>query len=344
MIFICGGISVLYIFLAIRPLARELHFKPEWTVNIVKTDVIPGGTELIPFKLGQSMGYFSEDGRFSSIVNFPVKATITDEYYSSFGFDNGTIEIRRKDGSLQASVDAAGFPFFEKDRFFVMLPGGSSVMEVDGDGNEKWRFEGYIPITAFSSSARGRIVGFADGTVYTFTEDGAADTSYSPGGSKYPVILGAAISPDGQYTATVSGQEKQRFVLNRKSGSSYKTVFHEYFDEDQTHQVLVRFSSDGKYVFYNYKGGLGVYSVSAGTAGHVAIPGYVVDIQESGIGGMLYVLSKQGRTFTVTMIEYPSNNAGSFSFEADSASISAHGDSLFVGRDSQISRIKITRS
>ena len=89
-------------------------------------------------------------------------------------------------------------------------------MQCNEDGSERWRYEGVFPITAFSSSAAGCAVGFADGTIIAFSNEGEQLQQFSPSGSEYPIILGAALSPDSRYIACISGQNKQRIVLAKR--------------------------------------------------------------------------------------------------------------------------------
>lgn len=334
---------VLYTMLATKPLTKEMSFKPEWTINIIAPDEHTNGNG-IPFKLGQTLGYFTSRGDIATLVNFSVKGTITDKYYTYYGYDSSSFEVFDNTAHKISVINKTGYPFFQEDRMYVFMPSGCSVMQVNSEGNELWRFENYSPITAFNSSNAGTILGFADGNIYTFNIDGLNDISYSPGGSKYPVILGVAISNDGNYTACVSGHEKQRFVLSRKTNGTTRTVFHEYLPNDELNQVLVKFSNDNNYVFYNYKDGLGMHRLSDNKTGHLVIKGTIIDIQESAIQGLIFVLSKDNNTYTVSAVEPMSSLAASFSFDAKNAFIRTQENALFIGRDNQISKINIDRN
>ena len=81
---------------------------------------------------------------------------------------------------------------------------------------------------------------------------------FEPGGSTYPVILGAALAKSGKQFACVSGIDRQRFILNQKKNGFSKVVFHKYLETDQKEPVLVQFSSDEKVVYYNCSKGLGI--------------------------------------------------------------------------------------
>ena len=79
---VCIAVSILYIFLAVRPLSKEIHFKTLWTTPCTRAATLPGDTVLheedyIPFKLGQTAGYFTEDGKIVNFFSFPYKATLS---------------------------------------------------------------------------------------------------------------------------------------------------------------------------------------------------------------------------------------------------------------------------
>ena len=57
--------------------------------------------------------------------------------------------------------------------------------------------------------------------------------------------------------------------------------------------------------------------------------------------GSVFVLSKDEGLYTVSVIEKFDKYAGNFNFKADNAFITVRNDSLFVGKDSSISRIDI---
>ena len=65
--------TILYILLGAKPLSKEYHFYPEWTINLDDSSTKPTGSSsgTIHFKLGQTMGFFSENGELTNLINFP---------------------------------------------------------------------------------------------------------------------------------------------------------------------------------------------------------------------------------------------------------------------------------
>ncbi|MBP3709377.1 MAG: hypothetical protein J6I73_03090 [Treponema sp.] len=335
---------ILYLLLAARPLGNEYQFSPQWKLETNAQTIMPASNEQskLYFRLGQTIGYFTDDGKLLSIIAFPFKAAISQHYYASFSANSTSFDFFNADGTKAGTIHESGFPFFDDDRIFVFLPGGASFIQCNPDGSRKWQFTGAVPITAFNSSSGGCAVGFADGIVRTFSPDGNITQEFAPGGSDYPVILGAAISSDGTMIATVSGQNSQRFVLLKKDSAQSKIILHQFIAANNPRQRLVQFSKDDSTVWYNFDGGLGIVDTLSGKHSQLALNGQAILLQES--DDYVFVLTKEQATYTVYAIEKFSTIIGSFSFEARTAFIRTDGKNLFVGKDTTISRIVISKN
>ncbi len=379
-LFIAIGIfCFLYIVLALRPLSTELHFSPQWTQSIFKAEkegspvnfyaeneisaaskneinVEENQSEnqsenqtdrekdiFIPFKLGQNLGYFSPDGKIYSRIAYPFKAAVSENFYCTYGSSNSKTPFFSPDGKFLGNIEEFGFPFFDKDKIFVFLPGGNSFALCGSDGKKIWTYESYAPITAFASSENGIAAGFSDGRIVSLSMDGKIDQNFAPGGSESEVILGCAISNDGKKLATVSGHKRQRFSVAENSKGHSRIIFHEFVPNETKHQVLVKFNEDQNLVYYGYKNGIGIVDLKKLKSRHIEIPGNIVQIEKSSVENMLFVLSRENSTYTVSAIESPYNKAAQFSFEASCAFIQTRGNELFVGRNDKISLMSISR-
>ncbi|WP_147644919.1 hypothetical protein [Treponema pectinovorum] len=341
---LCIAVSVLYIFLAIRPLQKELHFKTVWTVDSSKPnsslkEISPQG--LIPFKIGQVLGYFSSEGKIYSIKTYPYKASISKNDYCIYGSSDKKMEIFSSTDEKKGSINAQGFPFFQGEKKYLMLPGGNSFAFLDDRGKLIWQFENYVPITAFATSKSATAAGYADGSIITFNDDGKIESSFSPGGSEYPAVLGIAVSDDAKLTAAITGQEKQRFVLAKKEGTLTKILFHEFLETQTKRQVLIKFSEDSNYCYYAQKDCLGVLNIKNQKSKHIKIDGHILSIQETQDKKAIFVLSKKDDFYSISLIQNNDLYAGSTKFKAQNAFITVKENSLFVVKDSSISRIDI---
>jgi ribonuclease BN (tRNA processing enzyme) len=175
-----------------------------------------------------------------------------------------------------------------------------------------------------------------------FDKDGNNVLEFVPGGSDYPVILGAGISNSGNYLAAISGHSNQRFVLAEKKGDRAKIIFHKEFDNELSRQMLVKFRQDESAVYYSCSDGLGVVNCRSLESSVIPLEGDILSIQEDE-DGTVFVLSKDDSSYSVSVIEAYNVYSGSFSFDAEAAFMSVKDGSLFVGHDSKISRIDIQR-
>ena len=340
-----AAFCLVYILFALKPLGAELHLTPEWTVDMTQVSQVEEDAEFIPFRLGQNMGYFTQDGKVASCMTFPFKAAISDMWYASYGSSNNSVDFYNFRGQKAGTIKEYGFPFFDEDRIYVFLPGGTSFVQCDTTGERRWVYESYAPVTAFSSSDGGTVAGFADGTIVSFTEDGTVNHKFTPGGSDVEVILGADISNDGSKVACVSGQKQQRFVVAEKNGVHSRVIFHENISSSLMRQTKVKFSRDDSTVYYNYDGGLGVVDLTRTNPKslHIPLKGTVTQIEESSVADLVFVLSRDGNEYTVTVIEPLDHVAARFSFKGHSAFIQVRNDAVFVGHDNKISRLTVSK-
>lgn len=352
---ICIAFIIVYIIFATKPLSKEIQLSPEWTLD-TEIEAVPDAEEkskfdfsaAVPFKLGQTLGYVSADGKLLNKISFPYKATVSQNSYAVYGTASDKIDFFAPDGEKIGTIFQTGFPYFTEEKKCIFLPGGSAFEILNDDGSKRWLYEGSTPVIAFSTSKSGVISGFADGNVIAFNNDGEIIQQYKPGGSAHEVIYGAAISDSARYAATLSGQENQRFVVSEKfskdTGSNSSIVFYKTMNKELNRQVVVKFTRDEKKVYYASADGVGLVNLKSLKDTMIPIKGRVLSMKESDDEREMFILSKENGTYTVSVVEGFGVLAGTFSFEASSACIAAKDGSLFVGRDTKISKIRIAHN
>lgn len=335
---------VLYIFLAAKPLSKEYQFNPTWKISTSNPTVSNtfNSKEYLNFHLGQSIGYFSSDGSISFYQTFPSKVSISNNYFSIYDSDSKNIDFFYNNGDKAGTFTSEGYPYFIDDLIYIFLPGGASFSKCNLDGSVKWTYEGTLPITAFSAKEKYTAVGFADGTIKIFNNvDGNTEINFEPGGSDYPIILGMDISEDGQYVGSISGHNKQRFVLSRREGNQQKIIYHTFLDEDLPYRTLVNFTKDSNRIIYCYKNAVGIYNIQKNKNTILPIKEKIISIKEN--NNFVYLLSQKKNNYTVYIVDKTSTLQGSFSFEAENAFIQTDDDNLYVGKDSFISCLSINK-
>jgi hypothetical protein len=342
-IFLIIFISVIYIILAAKPLNKEYSFTPVWKIStanpVLKDDCSKTKSY---FHLGQTLGYFDEDGNISLYKTFPSKVSISDSYFATYNSEAKNTEFFNSDGSLAGVIEACGFPYFCDNLVYVFLPGGCSFSKCSENGKILWTFEGTFPITAFAAKENYTAVGLSNGSIKVLNnENGATEIDFAPGGSDYPVILGLDISEDGQYIASISGHKQQRFVLSHREENQQKIIYHRFFDQDSPYRTIVHFSKDGKRVFYNYFKGLGIYNLDSKSEKTLELKDKLLSIEET--DDLTILMGKEKNNYTVSIIDNTETLEGSFSFTADSAFIHAAGNNIYLGKDNSISKISISK-
>ncbi len=347
LIIILSAFCFLYILFAIRPLGDELHMTPDWTSSIARPETVEDTEGLIPFKLGQSIGYFTADGKIAMTLPCPFNATVSSSYYATYGADNKTTVVKNKDGTTALTLTTPGFPFFDEDRLYMFMPGGNAVAQFGPDASMLWQYESYAPITAFDTSAGATAIGFADGQVVTIRKDGVIDQQFYPGGSEIPVTLGVGISEDGSLVGCVTGQRQQRFSVSKKNEGNSIIIFHEYLPSDLIRQTVIKFNKQANTVYYGYDGGLGIVDINISAihhakSYHIPLKGSVSQIEEAEAPNLVFVLSHEGNLYTLTVLEPFDHVLSQASFEAQAAFLQIRGDAIFIGRDDKISRLTVS--
>lgn len=339
----CIAAALVYFFLNYIPIEKELQLTPEWTVDISESPETDDG-ERLPFRLGRNVGYFSPSGKIALHKRIPYKATISKHFFALYAQDANGIQVFDSAGNPKCEIQGAGFPFIQDGRIFLLLPGGNSFAFVESERGALARvFESSAPITALHSSNGGTAVGYANGEFLVFDSDGNLKFTLTPGASEFPVILGGAISNNGKLFACVSGQEPQRVVLYRDEENYQKIIFHKNLEKSLARQTFVHFSKNDGFVYFDTADSLVIVDTERLEEKRIALYGAVLDIQESDVADSVFVLSRNGTNYTVTILEQFNKVAGEFSFGAENAFILAEGNSLYVGRDEKISRFTISK-
>lgn len=335
---------ILYFIFAARPLSSEYNFIPEWKINtlnpkITKTDA---STQKMSFLLGQTSGYFTENGEITLFNTFPSKISISDKYYSLYTSDAKNLSFYTNNGEKKGILNISGFPYFDDDNIFVFLPGGNSFSKCNENGEAEWTIERTVPITAFDSNSSYCAVGYADGNIKVLqNKTGTCILDYFPGASDIPVIYGLSISNDGKYTASISGQNKTRFVVAENVNNQPKIIFHSFFDEKNTTRTIVHFSKDANTVYYNYSDILGIYDIQSNNETKIKIDKKIISVEESEL--FTFFLGRNTNEFTVYCLEHTNSLQGKFTFKAQNAFIKTNKENLYIGKDNTISKIRIVK-
>jgi hypothetical protein len=336
---------IIYLFVAAIPLGQDIYFTPVWTRDIsspVTADSAAFKTDDIEqFSLGDYFGYFTHDGVILSSTETKNRVSVSASAWASYPQDAENTVISRPDGTPKMTVNEAGFIHLDETRTYLFIPGGDAVAQYNDTGAEIWKREHTSPITAFNSSSGGTVIGYADGMFTCLDSDGATRFSFYPGGSDQEVILGVALSADGNLAACVSGLDKQRFLLVSIDGDQYKIVKHSYLEGNLRRQAYLDFNTDGNFAFFEYSGGLGIVDCRERDITFIPFDGQISGVGECTGNNLFVALVRNVNDYTLAAIERPNHLVATTRFKATDAFLVPGGTSLYLGMDSRISKIDI---
>ena len=347
-------ILILYLLFSNLPLKKEIQLLPQWTVDLKSKyeSLGPSSNDeslnfltdgSLPFIQGNYLGRLYPDGTIAFIEHFSELATISNLYWAAYPYDAKNAVIHSMDNKESFLIAEEGFPFAIDDFLCSFFPGGNAFGFYDTEGNLLWEASHWSPLTAFSVSKEGIVVGYVDGNLRLFSIDGKLLFSTYPAGSQYEVIYGAAISSDSSLLAAISGLDKQRFVLYALDGENSKIIFHEYLENQDIRERFMRFNTEKTKVYYETKGGLVAFSISEKKSEFMKLPGKICGMQELRFEKLLSVLSEENGLWYLTLLDDFNEIIAQFSFEAKTASLFSNQNGIYLGHDDFISKMEIVR-
>ncbi|MCL2185197.1 MAG: WD40 repeat domain-containing protein [Treponema sp.] len=291
---------VIYFFVAARPIPREIVLAPKWISSLVNNlsfsessaeSGFAAASVFLPFSLGEHFGYVDTSGRFAFNKIKTNDIYISQNMWAEFDAEPPIIEIKNvyeetivyiQDTIQQA---ARGYPVLLDDKIFILGSEQNALSEIGNDGKIRWTYEFGAPLTCIDASAGLVITGSLDGIIEIFNSSGERIFYYEPGGSRYEVILGCAISRDGSHIGIISGIDQQRFLLLERfgnSGGDYRVVYHEYLDTGFRRPVRILFTDEDRRLVFERTGGVSCYNIRTRRGIFIPLDGEVYTIEDSG--------------------------------------------------------------
>jgi len=303
-------IFVVYVAVAARPVPPETVLVPRWLSSpesglpIALGDGPARGVPAdyhapLHFALGNRFGYIAADGSFPLNRVKTGRVSASPERWAEFGAEPESVTVYGPDGEALFVIDEpGGYPFFLDGRVFVVGKGQNSVSEIDASGATLWTFEFSGQITVLDAAAGLLAAGSADGVVTVVDGSGRQVFSFEPGGSRFSVIAGIAVSGDGSRLAVVSGVDSQRFLVLERFGDGagyYRVVYHESLGGGFRRPVHVVFVENDRHVVFERASGLGIYDVGSRITRNVEAEGELRALDGSGGHGLTFAVFSRGR-------------------------------------------------
>ncbi|MDR0400973.1 MAG: WD40 repeat domain-containing protein [Treponema sp.] len=321
---IFGGIAlfIVYNFAAARPIPQETIMVSQWfsslesgyTVSMagpaeaaesdaagtVETPGEAGGDpSLIPFRLGDRFGYVTPSGGLRLNRVKARNLFLSAPYWAEYEAAAEAVDILGNSGEKVFTVEGGrGYPFFLDGRLFLVGKDMDTLGALDGEGKLLWSHDFAAPLTCVDGAAGYVLTGSLDGVVEILDREGKQFFYFPPGGSRLPVILGCAISQDGNRLGIVSGIDDQRFLLLERYGDpargEFRVVYHEFLEDGFRRPVHIAFIDGGSRVAYERQGGLGIYDLQTKTNRIIPLEGEIAAMDSEGSEGVIFVIVSQG--------------------------------------------------
>jgi hypothetical protein len=298
-----------YFLLAARKIPRQMVIVPNWLSSLESGEAVrmneTADTEtdmeqLLPFSMGSRFGFVGrKDGHFSINRTAKSNVSLSGKYWAEYEAEPNRITIYDNTGEQYTVIEnPRGYPFFldegrEQGRLFIIGSEQNSISEIDVSGSVLWTYEFAAQLTCADAAAGLLLAGSLDGSIVVIDSSGRKVFSFEPGGSRYPVILGCAISRDGSALALISGIDNQRFLFLEHFGfglGDYKVMYHEFLTGNFRRPVFINFVENDRWVIFERIGGLGFYEKGARHTTKVDLDGEISAIDQSGGQGLVFTV------------------------------------------------------
>lgn len=348
-IVLCGALFMGYFTLASRPVPRELVLVPRWFYSLESTypEAVPAAPDsgaerdaaaedLLPFTLNRRFGFVNTEGRFLMNRTKTGELAIAENRWAEYDTEPATIAIKTAlDAPAGTIKNPGGYPFFLDGRTFLIGNEQNALSEVDGSGEILWTYQFGAPLTCIDAAAGMVLTGSLDGVVELLDSGGNRMLVFEPGGSRYSIILGCAISRDGSRLGIISGIDDQRFLLLERFGNgtgAYKVIYHEFMEDGFRRPVRIAFVDDGRRLVFERENGIGIYDINSMKGKEVSLPGELVALDESGGGGLCFVvMALPDGQKTLFTIQFPGSVLMRLPFKSEDVFLGRRDSRLFIG-------------
>jgi hypothetical protein len=267
---------------------------------------------------------------------------LSENMWTEYLAEPANIEIKNISGETTINIpNPKGYPVLLDDRVFIINGDMNALSEINGAGEVMWTYEFGSVLTCIDAAAGLVITGSLDGVIEILDSGGQRIFYFQPGGSRYEVIAGCAISRDGSRAGIISGIDQQRFLLFERlgnAGGDYKVVYHEFLGTGFRRAVAVSFIDDDSRIIYERSGGLGCYNTKARRAVFIPLDGEIAAVGNSGDRGLLFLITSGPQDMELIGIKLPRDRRFGFprsSVISDAIFIRApfKSDDVFLGRD-----------
>ena len=345
---------ILYFGLFPYPLGREIVARPVWSVtlpdpgalqplNPPSTVPAPDSAKAIaaPFQLGDLFGYAAANGDILHAEKTLFRVALSQAGFVNYTRLGTNWILQNVRGARVLSFSGYGYPLLSSDggRIFIVKADLSGLIELDRAGDVRWSRDFPAILTAVSVPGDYLLVGLLNGTLLLLNGRGSPVYEHVMGGSRLPVILGAAVSPDGSLAASVSGVAPQFLTVLRRQGTGLAEMAKEVLASDFRREVRMSFSPDSRYLLVEGERAAGIFDPAAPRLAWLPLPGGLSDVSFPGGGRLTAVTARDGARVELRILRPFSSPILTETFTAQQLFLGTVEGDLLLGLDGRLLRI-----
>jgi hypothetical protein len=216
------------------------------------------------------------------------------EKWTEYGDEPAIIEVKNISGETEVSIeDPRGYPLLLDGRILILGSEQNKLSEAGPDGSILWTYDFGAPLTCVDAAAGLILTGSIDGIIEILDSSGKRVFFFEPGGSRYTVVLGCALSSDGLRLGIICGIEEQRFLLLERygnTGGEYKVIHHEFLESGFRRPVHIAFIDEDRRVVFERPGGVGCYNINSRQGIRIPVEGTISALDGSGDQGFFFII------------------------------------------------------
>lgn len=346
--------TVVYILVFSSPLKKQPAFAPQWIQNLTNPSKVAGLTsnETVGFRIGDVFGYVTPEGAMKYLDTAQFNVAMSEGRFINYSSVSKNLVEKDSSGRITLTVASRGYPILMAGRFFVIDTDRMAISELDSQGAVLWNREFGSLVTSMEANSSSVVVGLLNGSLVVLNKRGDKTFSYTPGGSRIPVVYGCAISADGQYIAVVSGLDPQKFILLQRDASGYRPRRVVDLNRELRQQVLIHFFPNIPYVYVESSGAVDYFALRGEASGVVQVDGRVAGMA-AGSGPLIYAVSEKApasdgngpRSGNAQLIVFtpPGEIMTRSDFPAARLFLKAEGQAVYLGAGMELMRFDYTR-
>jgi len=306
---------IAYFLIAARPVPLETVLVPRWISSLTAGGTLSddgssesgfpvaiGGAvqtsgQLLPFTLGSRFGYVYPSGQFAINRIKTRDIYLSEKMWAEYDAQPESLEIKNITEDTAINIEnTRGYPVLLDNRIFVIGSEQNALSEIGEGGDLLWTYDFGAPLTCIDAAAGLVLTGSVDGIIEILNSEGQRIFYFEPGGSRYAVVYGCALSSDGTRIGIICGIDEQRFLLLERYGSAdgeYKVVYHEFLGAGFRRPVRILFADEDRRIIYERAGGIGCYNIKSRYGINIPLDGEIAAIDTSGDQGIFFLITSR---------------------------------------------------